>query len=186
MKSIATDLPDYDQANSAMELAGFQSSAAEVHGTICGVLASPEAEQTDWLAAILEGGSSEADNLPKPVSEQLLALFQVSRKALRDESISITLLVPEGSNTSVVEHTDAVAAWCRGFLLGLSAGGLKEFASLPDVVREALEDMLDIAEVVAEESEDVQQEEALVDLKEYVCVAVQFIFNEHRRIAHTH
>ncbi len=182
MKSVATELPDYDQANSTMELAGIQSSAAEVHGTICGVLASPEAEQTDWLKAILERGSRGSNKLPKPVSEQLSALFQISRKALRDESFSIALLVPEGNNTSVVEHTDAVAAWCRGFMLGLSAGGLKEFASLPDAVREALEDLLDIAEVVAEEGEDEQQEEALVDLQEYVRLAVQFIFDEHRRI----
>ena len=186
MKSIDTDLPDYDQANTAMELAGFQSSAAEVHGTICGVLASPDAERTDWLAAILEGGSSDAENLPKPVSEQLSALFQISRKALWDESFSLTLLVPEGNDKSVIARTDAVAAWCRGFLLGLSAGGLKEFATLPDAVREALEDLLDIAEVVAKEGEDGQQDEALADLEEYVRIAVQFIFDEHRRVADTH
>lgn len=186
MKSIATDLPDYDQANAAMELAGFQSSAAEVHGTICGVLASPEAEKTDWLGVIMEGGSSEADKLPKPVSEQLLVLFQSSRKALRDESFSFALLVPEGNDKSIVARTDAVAAWCRGFLLGLSAGGLKEFATLPDAVREALENLLDIAEVVAERGEYKQQEDALVDLEVYVRMAVQFIFDERRRVADTH
>jgi yecA family protein len=180
MNSINIDLPDYDQANAAMEAAGFESSAAEVHGTICGVLASPEAEKTDWLAAIMGTDSGNAEGLPKTVSEQLLALFQGSRKVLKDESSSFALFVPEADKNSIATRTDAVAAWCRGFLLGLSAGGLKEFATLPDSIREALEDLLDIAEVVAEEGEDEQQEQALSDLEEYVRVVVQLIYDDRR------
>ncbi len=180
MNSITTDLPDYDEANAAMEAAGFESSAAEVHGTICGVLASPEAEKTDWLAAIMGADKGAAESLPKPVSEQLLALFQGPRKALKDEKFSFALFIPEADNNSIATRTDALAAWCRGFLLGLSAGGLKEFASLPDTIREALEDLLDIAEVVAEEGEDEQQEKALAELEEYVRVVVQLIYDDRR------
>lgn len=186
MNSTAFELPSYDQANAAMEGAGFDASAAEVHGTICGVVSSPEGDKADWLAAVLGGDSSDAHNLPKPVSEQLLAMFQVSRKALNDESFSFSLLIPTGDDHSIVDRTEAVAAWCRGFLLGLSAGGLKEFASLPDAVREALEDLLDIAEVVAEDEEDEQQERALAELEEYVRAAVQLIFDERRHMTSAH
>ncbi|MFV1997557.1 MAG: UPF0149 family protein [Acidiferrobacterales bacterium] len=180
MDPTTTDLPDYDQANAAMEAAGFESSAAEVHGTICGVLASPDAEKTDWLAAVTGADGGAVEGLPKPVSEQFLVLYQGSRQALNDENISFALFIPEADNSGIKVRTDAVAAWCRGFLMGLSAGGLKEFATLSDSVREALEDLLDIAEVVAEENEDEQQEQALVELEEYVRVVVQLIFDDRR------
>jgi len=178
MNSTTIALPDYYQANAALEAAGFESTAAEVHGTICGVLASPEAEKTDWLAAIVGADSSAGANLSKPVSEQLLVLFQGSRQALKEENIAFTLFIPGADNSGIKARTDAIAAWCRGFLMGLSAGGLKEFATLSDSVREALEDLLDIAEVVAEENEDGQQ--ALVELEEYVRVVVQLIFDDRR------
>lgn len=186
MNSIASELPNYDQANTAMEDAGFDASAAEVHGTICGVVVSPEGDKADWLAAVLGGDSSDVHNLPKAVSEQLLVLFQVSRKTLNDEDFSFSLLIPAGDDDSIADRTEAVAAWCRGFLLGLSAGGLKEFASLPDAMREVLEDLLDIAEVVAEDEEDEQQEQSLVELEEYVRTAVQFIFDERRHMVLPH
>ncbi len=162
-----------------MEMAGFESTAAEVHGTLCGVLASPEGETADWLAMVL-GTGIDVEHLPKPVSEILLGLFQVSRKALDDEDFSFALLIPQGDGHSIVDRTEAVAAWSRGFLLGLSAGGLKEFDSLADAVREALEDLLDIAEVVAEDEEGEQQERALVEIEEYVRVATQLVYDDRR------
>lgn len=181
MNSTTIDLPDYEQANAAMEAAGFESSAAEIHGTICGVLASPEAEKTDWLAAIVAVENIDAESLPKPASEQLLVLFQASRNALKDENFSFAIFIPEADNNSIATRTEAVAAWCRGFLMGLSAGGLKEFATLSDSVREGLEDLLDIAEVEAEQGEDEQQQQALSDLEEYVRVVVQLVYDDRRQ-----
>ena len=186
MNSIVTKLPDYDEVNAAMEEAGFESTAAEVHGTICGILASPEGETADWLAMVLGTDSIDVEHLPKPVSEQLLGLFQVSRQTLQDEDFSFVLLIPLGDDHSIVDRTEAVAAWCRGFLLGLSAGGLKEFASLPDAVREALEDLLDIAEVVAEDEEGEQQEQALFEIEEYVRVATQLVYDDRHRTTEAH
>lgn len=181
MNSTTFDLPDYEQANAAMEAAGFESSAAEIHGTICGVLASPEGENTDWLEAIVAVDNIDAESLPKPASEQLLVLFQASRNALKDENFSFAIFIPEADNNSIATRTEAVAAWCRGFLMGLSAGGLKEFATLSDSVREGLEDLLDIAEVEAEQGEDEQQQQALADLEEYVRVVVQLVYDDRRQ-----
>ena len=130
---------------------------------------------------VLGGISNRAENLSKSVSEQLLTLFQVSREALKGENFSLALLIPNAASYSTAERTTGVAEWCRGFLLGL--GGLKEFATLPNIVREALEDLLDIAEVVAEDGEDEQQEKAFVELEEYVRVCVQLIYDECRRVA---
>ena len=183
MTSETTELPDYDQANAMVEKAGFDSSVAEVHGTICGVLASPKAEDTDWLQVTLGGISDGAEDLPKSVSELLLVLHQVSRQALSDEDFSFILLTPDASCHGIANCTAAVAEWCRGFLLGLSAGGLKEFATLPDLVREALEDLLDIADVVAEDSEDEQQQKAFVELEEYVRVCVQLVYDDSQHVA---
>jgi len=186
MNSVVIDFPDYDQANAALEGAGFDSTAAEVHGTICGVLASPEAEKTDWLAAIMDGDSSDAENLPKNVSEQLLALYQGARDSLNDENFSFALFIPKAASHDITARTDAIAAWCRGFLLGLSAGGLKEFATLSDNIREALEDLLDIAEVAAEDIEDEEQEQSLFELEEYIRVVVQLIYDDRRQAVQAH
>lgn len=186
MTSQSNELPVYDETNALVGDAGFESSAAEIHGTICGVLASPQAEKTDWLNVVLSGNSSGDENLPDPLSDKLSSLFQGSRDVLKDGDFAFAMLIPNQETDGIAKRTEGVAEWCRGFLLGLSAGGLKEFASLPDMVREALEDMLDIAEVIAEDGEDEQQEKAFVELEEYVRVCVQLVYDECRRDAGSH
>lgn len=84
MTSQSNELPVYDETNALVGDAGFESSAAEIHGTICGVLASPQAEKTDWLNVVLSGNSSGNENLPDPLSDKLSSLFQGSRDVLKD------------------------------------------------------------------------------------------------------
>jgi uncharacterized protein YgfB (UPF0149 family) len=186
MSAIATELPEYDQASAALERAGIEPSVAEVHGIICGVLVSPGAGKVDWLATVLGGDSSGAGDLPKPVSQQLLAMFQLTRDALQRGEFGLTLLLPDADIHDIIFRTNALAAWCRGFLLGLAEGGLTDFSSLSNEARDALEDMIDISEVVAEENEDEQQEQALVEVEEYVRVTVQFLFDELQLAGKTH
>jgi yecA family protein len=185
MGATTAVLPDYEQASAALELAGIEPGVAEVHGIVCGVLASPGADKVDWLATVLRGDSDLVQQLPKPVSEQLLGLYQSARKALGEDEFGLTLLLP-GESSNIVERTDALAAWCRGFLLGLAEGGLSDFSSLSNEAREALEDLIDIAEGVAEDEADEQQEHALAEVEEYVRVAVQFLFDECHRATETH
>jgi hypothetical protein len=173
-------LPEYEQASAAFALAGIEPSVSEVHGIICGVLVSPGTARIDWLATVLGGDSGLVHQLPKPVSEQLLGLYQSTRKALGEDEFGLTLLLP-GESHDIIDRTEALAAWCRGFLLGLAEGGLSDFSSLSNEAREALEDLIDIAEVVAEEEVDEQQEQALVEVEEYVRVAVQFLYDEDHR-----
>jgi yecA family protein len=178
MSATANELPQYDQASAALDLAGIEPSVAEVHGIICGVLVSPGAGKVDWLATVLGGDSEHLSDLPKAVSQQLLAMFQLTRDALQKGEFGLNLLLPDAELHDIVFRTDALAAWCRGFLLGLAEGGLTDFTSLSNEARDALEDLIDIAEVEAQEAEDEQQEQALAEVEEYVRVAVQFLFDE--------
>jgi yecA family protein len=178
-------LPDYEQASAAIELAGIEVGLSEIHGTVCGVLASAASDTADWLAAVLGGDSDRVQDLPKPVSALLFDLFQQTRKSLTEEEFGLYLLLP-GSEHGIVDRTEAIAAWCRGFLLGLAEGGLTDFSVLSNEAREALEDLIDIAEVMAEDEADEQQEQALAEVEEYVRIAVQLVFDERRRATATH
>jgi len=181
MSANTAVLPEYDQASAALALAGIEPGLAEVHGIICGVMVSPGAARIDWLATILGGNSELVHQLPKPLSEQLLGIYQSARKALGEDEFGLTLLLPDVETTDIVERTEALADWCRGFLLGLAEGGLTDFSSLSNESREALEDLIDIAAVTAEDEVDEQQELALAEVEEYVRVAVQYLYDEIHR-----
>ncbi len=178
MSNVASELPDYDRAGATIEVAGIDTGISEVHGIMSGVLASAGTDAVDWLATILGGESDRIKELPKPVSELLLSLYQQTRNSLADEEFGFNMLLPENEQHDIVERTEAIAAWCRGFLLGLAEGGLTDFSVLSNEAREALEDLIDIAEVVAEDEADEQQEQALSEVEEYVRIAVQFVYDE--------
>ncbi len=94
-----------------------------------------------------------------------------------------------GEDTDLETRVQSLAEWCRGFLLGLVAGGLKDLHALSDRPAaaagggggsgEALRDLIEIAEVELGEGEAGEAaERALTELIEYVRAAVTLVYEE--------
>jgi len=83
------------------------------------------------------------------------------------------------------ERVETLAAWCQGFIYGLAAGGIKEGSELPEDTAELLKDMIEISragndvdDTGVEESDDNDDEEAYMEIEEYVRMGVLLIYEE--------
>jgi uncharacterized protein YgfB (UPF0149 family) len=107
-----------------------------------------------------------------------VGLHRSTQEQLNDAEAGFELLLPD-DEVRLAERSEALASWCQGFTFGLVAGGLKEGADLPQDSRELIRDLVEIARLGHEESEgDDEDEEAYMQLSEYVRMAVLLINEE--------
>jgi yecA family protein len=170
-------LPDYVELQACLAPGGADQSAAEAHGTLCGLLCAgsgdlPEAWIQNTLADCSEGDAPSGD-----VHDALRVLYQETVEAMTGDEMGFQLLLPEDGQP-LAERAQALASWCHGFLYGLAVRGLKPVDELPDELREILADLSELsrAAFTVEETEE-QGEEAYAELVEYVRVAVQLFFD---------
>jgi hypothetical protein len=86
-------------------------------------------------------------------------------------------LLPD-EERSLDDRVTALADFCRGYLFGLVAGGVRDLAQLPAEANEVVNDLVKIAEAEAEPSAGETEEQALSELIEYVRVGVQLVYEE--------
>lgn len=163
----------YDDLNSALQDAQTPVAAAEAHGIICGTLCAPSTTPDQWQPLIF-GGPPEGG----PVSEMLASLYRQTRAGLDDEGFDFTLMMPD-DRYGLSARVDGLAEWCRGFVFGLVAGGVRDVQQLPGDAPEIVSDIVAISEMSADsETNGEQEEQALAEIEEYVRVGVQLIYEE--------
>lgn len=162
----------YAGVEEALREVGAHVGAAEGHGMLCGMLtATDDTSQAHWIAEVL------ADTQPRGETarhclETLTLVYDETAAGLADAQFEFQPMLP-GEESSLAERSQALAGWCSGFLFGLGYNQPgSDDASLPANVREALNDMAEIARVAAQPDEDEDDEDAYTELVEYIRVAV--------------
>ncbi|GMR21604.1 MAG: YecA family protein [Gammaproteobacteria bacterium] len=171
----------------AVNAAGITLAAAEVHGIIAGVLcAAPEPEQaSEWVSIVLDERESGREQEVETLSRLLIQLHGRLLLQLRGAEFGLKLLLPD-DEVLLSERIDALGEWCRGYMLGLVVGGVEDLHALPGAAAEASQDILGIAEVDYENATpDDEAERDLLELQEFVRMAVQTVFDEIHPGAHT-
>lgn len=173
------DRPDYSHLNEALLKADAECTAAESHGTLCGmVCASGSMDLSGWLEQIFE--QLDMNNLLiQEASQLLVGLYQDTQSQLNDAVADFQLLLPD-DDESLAQRTEALANWCQGFTYGLVAGGLKEDRELPDDTSELIRDLVEIARAGINDDEEMteEDEDAYMQLYEYVRMGVLLINEE--------
>lgn len=168
---------DYDQLSAALLRANTDHKASEVHGLICGAICNqlksgPRLDVNDLVGA-MAGIRNESKGA---LDASIHSLYETSRQSLSDRDSSFSLLLPDDEH-ELVKRTEAIAQWCRGFVIGLLSDRACTVDDLPENAREIAHDFMAISE--AEPGEDREQDEwALAEIEEYVRVGVQLIFEE--------
>jgi len=185
-----SQLPGYTQLTEALEAEGIMISAAEAHGVLCGLLcASVESDADAQIIELLSPYGLEPEEEAELV-RVLGALYRYSRCCFDDSGVEFGLLLPD-ADEPVAGRIEGIADWCRGFLYGLTEGGVTDLSRLPGDAAEVAHDLLNISDAVPDEDEaDVEaQEKALTEIEEYIRVGVQLVFEElyakSRSAAHT-
>jgi uncharacterized protein len=169
---VTDTLPSQSEIQVEADRLGLGMEAAELHGALCGWLAGGGTQAPDWLAKI----TADDGVAPVAAGSVLDRLRQTSANQLDDRSFGFELLLP-GGETPLAQRSGALFDWCRGFLggFGLAAG---RDAPLSDEGNEALVDIARLAAASPQDEGDDDDEEALVEIEEFVRVAVLLLHGD--------
>ena len=169
---------EYDSLAGALADAGIVTSLPEIHGSICGVMCvGGIAAAERWLDRSLEEWHRNAQT--GAFEDALRGLELNTWRMLSDSEMSFEPLLPDEDEPLDIQ-VRGIATWCHGFLTGLGFGGLQE-GSKDDDLDEIARDFAEISRATLsdEDSEDAEQSGfALAELKEYVRVSVQLVFEK--------
>lgn len=174
------DLPAYDDAARLLHEAGVPTGAAEAHGIITGVLCAPQGARVAWQELVLGREAGKHLDPQTALSQLLVALYRSTQAHLSGLECDFAPLLP-GDEHSLVEQIEGLSDWCRGYLLGLHAGGggAQELHALAGDAGEIVRDITRISEAELDASlADEEEARALVEIVEYLRVGVQLVFEE--------
>ena len=166
------ELPSVSAIEAESRQLALAASPYELHGGLCGWLAGGGPSVREWPAKVLAD-----DALPAPAAGSALDELRLASAAqLADRSFDFALLLPD-SEASLAERSGALFEWCRGFLggFGLSAGSV---AKLSEEGTEALGDLAKLAAAQPQSDGDEEDEEALVEIEEFVRVAALLLHGD--------
>jgi uncharacterized protein YgfB (UPF0149 family) len=171
----STDLPRLPELNAVdaeIRRMALAVTPSELHGSLCGWLAGGGPSIPAWPAQVLVDDTLAAPDAGSALDELRIA----SAAQLADRSFTFGLLLPE-SDTSLAERSGALFDWCRGFLgaFGLAGGGK---ATLSEESSEALGDLAKLASAQPQDDGDEEDEDALVEIEEFVRVAVLLLHGD--------
>jgi uncharacterized protein len=155
--------------------AGSHADAAEAHGSLCGALcAMAPYRMEDWVNEILPDRSS----LSVEDVAMIERVFAATATAFGDQGMEFEPLLPD-EEQPLTGRTNALALWCTGFLYGLGAGRIADLDALSGNVGEIVRDFTEIARATGEDADgDESNEQAYVELVEFIRVAAQVVFEE--------
>ena len=167
---------DCDAISQFLSAYDTEIGAPEFHGLMAGYLCANTSSSAevrlglyqDWLEARFDAG--EVD-----VLEKLYVNTQQSLDEFSD--FDFRVLVPN-DDLPITTRSLALSHWCSGFLSGFGSAGRYDEGNLAEEVSEALTDFLKIAAMAKDVPDGEENEVDLLEISEYVRIAVLLIFTE--------
>jgi yecA family protein len=178
MLEVNEDLIGFDViANLLVSENVFIVSPAELHGLLAGQLASGARMVPDmWLKTVSE--LLEIDGLVQETSKVgLIGLYQQALKQLESFGLEFSMLLPDDDAT-LEQRVESLGRWCQGFMTGFGYQGKQTDKSLSDEAKDVLRDLSQISQIANEVDEGEDSEADLMELEEYVRMAVLMLFAE--------
>ncbi len=180
----------YATVQQQLDYLDVESSAAEVHGQLCGLLSvcdAPNAKSL-WFTTVLAafqknpGKLTEKAEVSSAALAELDQLYTSTYEQLESSDLDFSLLL-QSESSQTLECMRSLADWCGGFVFGfgMGTGGRKDAENLPDDTTELIEDFQKISRFDCDDAsaDDNDQTEAdLVEIEEFVRVGVLLIREE--------
>lgn len=167
--------PENDKLVELLVTLDIAMDPAELQGVIVGRIAgAPLANEEQHLLAFAETFGDlvftpGCKDVFKNATESLMS-------SLSDKGqLDLPQLFPEQA-LPLAERLECLAAWCRGFIFGLGIAGLTEAQTQLPEMKEVIEDIQQISYVGLEEETDTAQEDAMMELIEYVRMAPFMVY----------
>jgi uncharacterized protein YgfB (UPF0149 family) len=153
---------------------------AEGHGCLCGALcALPQFSSQNWLQELLPDPTDTESLAPAALPDPILIqLHDETQAALRGDDMEFAPLLPD-DDVPLIARIAALAEWSQGFLYGFGIGATSSMADYPEDISEILKDLSEIARADdVDAATDDDDEDAYIELVEYLRAAVQLIHDE--------
>lgn len=152
------------------------AGASEIHGSLCGYLAGGGVVGRQSLLALLQ---LDGEPVAPSGSDQLLLeqLTSQAEQALADHDLGFEPMLPP-DDRALAERAEALVEWCRGFLGGFGLAGAEAHGQLTDEAQEVLRDLGTIAASDFDFGDAGEDEDALIELQEFVRVGAMLLFAE--------
>ncbi len=150
----------------------WASGASEAQGLLTGLACDGTTPETVRTRAFLLRLETEQE------LDLLEGMFALIARDLGDEELSYRPLLPDDSMPPE-ERAEAISGWCQGFLQGVFHDNTHLLEHGSEEIREALRDIMEIGhiELPADTTGDAVESD-LLELEEFLRVAVQLIFEE--------
>lgn len=179
MTESSQDSLDYDDLAALLQQVGYGDHPSHFHGALCGVLCVMTPQEID-----LDGLVNEEGERVDPLDADSRSALRRLRDAAEADMLSTDmvfepLLPPDPAPLSA--RVDGLAAWCGGFLYGLSSRKKLDAKKLSEEARETMRDFTQFTQAGFDASGDPESEEAaFFELVEYVRVGAQLMYLELR------
>lgn len=168
-----TMTPDYSMMQELLRTSVPDCTPATLHGVITGLLTSgaPDIDEED-IATLMQQEFT-------PVIAQLVSrLITTTRSQLQELDYSFQLLLPQ-DDAALAMRVLALGSWCDSFTAGFSAGFVQAESALDEEGREALTDIAQLAGLMDEGTDDLDDEEGdYMELVEYVRMATVTLYQQ--------
>lgn len=167
---------NYDRLNEFFEQQGILSNAAEVHGIITGMVSGGASiEGNEWLL-LLSDLINEGQSFKPELKEQFQLLANEVCANMRDPDLGFQLLLPS-DHEPLQERLHSLTGWVQSFLVGFGVNQTN-LAGLSADLREAIDDMVEIAKLDVAIDEEEEAERAYFEIVEYLRISAMLCYNE--------
>lgn len=172
----APAIVEFDDLDDLVHHLKLGTTAAELHGSLCGFVAAGGRLGRQPLLAVLQlDGEGPA---PGPVEATTLEhLSQQAVSQLADPELGFEPLLP-ADDRPLAERAEATVDWCRGFLGGFGLAGATAHGKLSDEAQEILRDLGTIASSHLDFGNEAEDEDALIEIHEFVRVGAMLLHTE--------
>lgn len=169
---------EYERVERQMASADIESSAAEVHGILCGLICSGrEDAQARWFGELFNEEQA-SDLLVRECAESLKVLHDETLTAVQGPGLGFTPFLPDDVKPLKL-RAQAVADWCQGFLYGVGVAGLSAGHQFSVETQEALNSLGEITRMDLDQlNSGEEDEEALMEVTEFIWVAAMLVHSE--------
>jgi hypothetical protein len=169
---------NYERVERQMASADIESSAAEVHGILCGlVCAGREDAQARWFGELFTEDQA-TDLLVRECADSLKLLHDQTVAAVKGPGLGFSAFLPDDEKPLKL-RAQAVADWCQGFLYGFGVAELPSGHPFSAEAKEALSSLSEISRLDTDPLAAGDEEEvALMEVAEFIWVAAMLVHAE--------
>ncbi|MGM0481797.1 MAG: UPF0149 family protein [Pseudomonadota bacterium] len=167
---------NYDRLAEMFARYDMTPSAAEVQGMLTGLIATGTPADSDELLTLMTDLAYDGNPMPAELKQLIQQQAEQIQGSLGNSDMDYQPLLPE-DQAPLADRLQALAGWVQSFLVGFGVNQAN-VASASGDLREALDDMVEIAKLEFDVEEGNDAEKAYFEIAEYLRVSAMMCFSE--------